>query len=283
MLLSPTDLAALVSSETGLSFSATGGKDGDGQHWVLLHPTGLDVKHTFGIRITIGWRRVEIGFEPGAFAAPLLGEMGAADAEGRVVFASMLSSCQLAGAELRFRVNGQERAYVDPTIWTIPWTRLELLLRKGNLEIGDLDAGAEIELLREWALRFAAAIIAILPLDGGSEEVLPDNQQGFPEGAATTVTVNRYERDRRNRAAAIAIHGVNCKGCGMSFSERYGDIGFGFIEIHHVVPVSKMPEGYMVDPVQDLVPLCSNCHSVVHRVDPPMSVESLQQILLRPK
>src|SRR6185437_4787938 len=54
--------------------------------------------------------------------------------------------------------------------------------------------------------RVAAAIIGILPLDGN--EILPaDNQQGFPEGAVTTVTTNRYERDRRNRAAAIAIHG----------------------------------------------------------------------------
>jgi 5-methylcytosine-specific restriction protein A len=279
MLLNPSDLAALVSDETGLSFSATEGKDTDGYRWILLHPTGLDSKHTFGIRVTIGWRRVEVSFEPGAFAAPLLGEMGETDPEGRAVFVSMLSSCQAAGAELRFRINGQDRAYSDPAIWSTPWTRLELLLRKGNLEIGDLDAGPEIEILREWALRFVAAIIAVLPLDGGSEEIPPDNQQGFPEGAATTVTVNRYERDRRNRAAAIAIHGSRCKGCDMSFSERYGEIALGFIEIHHIVPVAKMPPMYIVDPSKDLVPLCSNCHSVVHRQDPPMSVEALRQLL----
>lgn len=278
-MLNPSELAALVSDETGLSFSATGGKDGDGQSWILLNPTGLDSKHTFGIRVTLGWRRIEIGFEPGSFAALLLGEMGAADAEGRAVFVAMLSSCQEAGAEIRFRVNEQECAYSDQAIWTPSWTRLELRLRKGNLEIGDLDAGPEIELLREWVLRFIAAVIAILPLEEGNEELPSDNQQGFPEGASIKVRVNRYERDRRNRAAAIAIHGVRCKACGMSFGDRYGEAGAGFIEIHHTVPVSKMTPGYLVDPARDLVPLCSNCHSVVHRQDPPLTLSALREIL----
>tara|TARA_R110002074_G_scaffold98545_1_gene213305 strand:+ start:192 stop:1049 length:858 start_codon:yes stop_codon:yes gene_type:complete len=278
-LLNPADLASLLSDETGLVFSATGGKDEEGRTWIRLHPTGADVKHTFGIRITVGWRRIEIRFEPGSFAAPLLAEMGETGAEGRTVFVSMLSSCQSGGGEVKFAVNGQERTFSDPTIWVEPWARLELLLRKGNLEIGDIDAGPEIEILREWALKYAAAIIAILPLDDNEEGIPTDYQRGFPEGASTQVAVNRYERDRRNRAAAIAIHGTSCKGCGMSFFERYGGIALGFIEIHHIVPVSRMTPGYTVNPITDLVPLCSNCHSVVHRQDPPMSVENLQQLL----
>lgn len=280
-MLKPEDLAALVSNETGLSFSATGGKDAEGQRWILLNPTGLDDTHTFGIRIIIGWRRIEIRFEPGAFAAPLLEEMGQADAEGRAVFNAMLSACQQAGAEILLRVNGQVKIASDAGLWSSPWTRLELILRKGNLEVGDLDAGPEIELLREWALRFAAAVIAVLPLEGGNDIPPADNQQGFPEGAVTTVTVNRYERNRRNRAAAIAIHGIRCKGCDMSFSERYGEIALGFIEIHHLVPVSKMPTGYIINPVNDLVPLCSNCHSVVHRADPPLPVDALRSLIKR--
>jgi len=239
----PEDLAALVSDETGLAFSATSGKDADGQRWILLTPSGVEANQAFGIRIIIGWRRVEIAFEPGAFAAPLLGEMGSADVEGRNVFAAMLESCRIAGAEITLRINGQDKSFSEGSLWSAPWTRLELRLRKGNLELGDLDAAPEIEILREWALRFAAAIIGILPLDGGNEIPPADNQQGFPEGAVTSVTVNRYERDRRNRAAAIAIHGIHCKGCGMSFSERYGEIALGFIEVHHIVPVSKMSPG----------------------------------------
>lgn len=242
-------------------------------------PSGLDSKHTFGIRLTLGWRRIEIAFEPGAFAAPLLAEMGRADVSGRAVFISTLSSCQAQGAEVRLRVNGQDRTWSDVALWSEPWTRLELTLRKGNIEIGDLDVGPDIEIVREWALRFVAAIIAILPLDDGAEELPPDNQQGFSEGAGTTVTVNRYERDRRNRAAAIAIHGIRCKGCNMSFGERYGYSALGFIEIHHQVPVSKMGPGYIVDPARDLVPLCSNCHSVVHRQDPPLTIDQLRHLL----
>lgn len=280
-MLKPEDLAALVSDETGLAFTATAGKDAEGQRWILLAPSGVDNQHGFGIRISIGWRRVEISFEPGAFAAPLLGEMGSADIEGRNVFSAMLESCRNAGAEITLRVNGNEISFGNPALWADTWTRFDLRLRKGNLELGDLDAAPEIEILREWALRFAAAIIGILPLDGGNDIPPADNQQGFPEGAVTTLTVNKYERDRRNRAAAIAIHGISCMGCGMSFSERYGEIALGFIEVHHIVPVSKMSPGYIVDPARDLVPLCSNCHSVVHRVDPPLSIETLRSIVRR--
>ena len=102
--------------------------------------------------------------------------------------------------------------------------------------------------------------------------------EGFPEGSICSVTVNRYERDRRNRASAIAIHGTRCQGCGMDFGERYGKVAKGFIEVHHIIPVSKMPAGYVVNPETDLIPLCSNCHSVVHRGEAPMAIEKLTKL-----
>lgn len=93
------------------------------------------------------------------------------------------------------------------------------------------------------------------------------------------VEVNRYERDRRNRAAALAIHGRSCSGCGMSFDELYGEVAAGFIEVHHVTPVSMLGEDYVIDPRTDLIPLCPNCHAVVHRMTPPMPVSELVALL----
>ncbi len=68
------------------------------------------------------------------------------------------------------------------------------------------------------------------------DEVTSDRT--FEEGAVTSVLVNRYERDPAARKACLDTHGTRCKVCDLDFSERYGEIGKGFIHVHHVVSVS---------------------------------------------
>ncbi|MEH7569962.1 DUF3427 domain-containing protein [Priestia megaterium] len=87
-----------------------------------------------------------------------------------------------------------------------------------------------------------------------------------PEGAKKVKTHVSYERSLKNRAKAIEIHGTICKACGFDFNEFYGeDLAKHFIEIHHVTPLAELREGVSIDPLTDLVPLCSNCHSMIHR------------------
>jgi 5-methylcytosine-specific restriction protein A len=125
-----------------------------------------------------------------------------------------------------------------------------------------------------------ALVLALLPVD--SESVLVDPPaHGLPEGALTRIAVNRFERNPSNRAAAIAAHGARCHACGFDFAKFYGDLGEGFIEVHHRIPVSAMPPNYVVSPDKDLVPLCSNCHQMVHRENPPIPVEILRERLER--
>jgi 5-methylcytosine-specific restriction protein A len=110
---------------------------------------------------------------------------------------------------------------------------------------------------------------------------LPYFEKGLPEGAKTRVEVNKYERSSVNRAVCIAKFGAVCQVCGLDFGERYGDIAEGYIEVHHIVPVSQMAPGYIVNPLTDLIPLCANCHAVVHRLDPPLPIDSLRALLRR--
>jgi 5-methylcytosine-specific restriction protein A len=77
------------------------------------------------------------------------------------------------------------------------------------------------------------------------------------------------------------LHGVRCQACGFDFSEFYGVLGEGFIEIHHRTPVSRMGPDYVVVPSTDLVPLCANCHRMVHREDPPIPVEEIRRHLVQ--
>ncbi|MEE1425916.1 MAG: HNH endonuclease [Streptococcus salivarius] len=85
------------------------------------------------------------------------------------------------------------------------------------------------------------------------------------EGKKTKVYSTRYERSTKNRQAAILIHGLNCKVCGFNFEKKYGTLGYKFIEIHHKNPLYLNNTEINIDPRNDLVPLCSNCHRMIHR------------------
>jgi 5-methylcytosine-specific restriction enzyme A len=96
------------------------------------------------------------------------------------------------------------------------------------------------------------------------------------EGAKQQVTVNRYERSPKARTKCLAHHGHRCKVCDLDFAERYGDIGRGFIHVHHLIPLADIGEKYEIDPLNDLIPVCPNCHAMLHKRIPPVTVEALR-------
>lgn len=100
--------------------------------------------------------------------------------------------------------------------------------------------------------------------------------QSFIEGAVTTVSSNRYERDKRARALCIRHWGAECSVCDMDFATRYGDRGKDFIHVHHVRELSSIGESYTVDPIHDLRPVCPNCHAMLHQSRPAATVEELR-------
>lgn len=84
------------------------------------------------------------------------------------------------------------------------------------------------------------------------------------EGSKKLVYTTKYERDPKLREQAIKIHGLSCMACGFNFFETYGEQGRGFIHVHHVKPLFATGE-CIINPKTDLVVLCPNCHSMVHR------------------
>lgn len=101
----------------------------------------------------------------------------------------------------------------------------------------------------------------------------------YVEGARQQITVNAYERNPAARRKCLEVHGFSCAGCGFNFEVAYGEIGKGFIHVHHLRPLSGIGAEYHLDPVNDLRPLCPNCHAVVHRQDPPLPLEDLQKLI----
>ncbi|MCS7087453.1 MAG: HNH endonuclease, partial [Thermoflexales bacterium] len=114
------------------------------------------------------------------------------------------------------------------------------------------------------------------------EVLLPEEagvEQAFVEGAKKQITVNAYERSDKARQKCIAHYGLNCAVCGFNFEKAYGEIGKGYIQVHHIVPLSSVKKGYKVNPINDLRPVCPNCHAMLHRRDPPYTIEELKAIL----
>ena len=115
-----------------------------------------------------------------------------------------------------------------------------------------------------------------------SHNILPEeitDLGNYYEGAVKSISVNVYERNQRARKECINHYGYLCSICGFDFEEKYGEIGKKFIHIHHMVPISEIGKEYKLDPINDLLPLCPNCHSMVHRKQPPFSVEEIKNFI----
>lgn len=110
------------------------------------------------------------------------------------------------------------------------------------------------------------------------EEVANDEAPAY-EGAILQSVVKRRERNPRNRLLCIRIHGEKCIACGLEPRLRYGDAG-SIIEVHHLEPLWLLTEPRPYDPSTDLVPLCPNCHRVVHTRRPiPIPIEELRGLI----
>jgi 5-methylcytosine-specific restriction protein A len=176
------------------------------------------------------------------------------------------------------KVNGSAVSPADPGTWPNSWRNIELALQKSPVAINTEDAEENDHQLYVWSRKFVGIAMALLPLAMLEESINP-NPEGLPEGACIRVEVNRYERNRLNRAACLEIHGTNCKACGFNFGQTYGAFAEGFIHVHHIVPVSELGGSYVVDPARDLVPLCPNCHAIAHLRMPPFEVSEITELL----
>lgn len=104
--------------------------------------------------------------------------------------------------------------------------------------------------------------------DNFQADIFPEMLDGETiefEGIKKQILVNKYERSSIARKKCIEFHGLTCRVCGLKFSEKYGEIGNEFIHIHHLTPIHKIGKEYKVDYKNDLIPVCPNCHSMLHR------------------
>lgn len=178
--------------------------------------------------------------------------------------------------EQSFRANWDER---DPDRFPVPIRAAATALR---------DTG-RVGRFRIW---YDGDNLIILPhghSETSPEEILDREVEGGDdssqaraprrEGRQATYETTRYERNAQAREECLDHYGTECAACGMDFGERYGDIAKGFIHVHHRTPIADVDEEYEVDPIEDLRPVCPNCHAVIHRRSPPLSIVEVRDML----
>lgn len=148
-----------------------------------------------------------------------------------------------------------------------------------------------LEDLSEW-LHSLQADVSVKTLSGTGGIYLPSQviatvrqpqisatRNNFIEGARLNVTQSRSERNPAARARCLEIHGPICHGCAFSFERKYGPLGAGFIHVHHLNPLKTIHSSYSVDAEHDLIPLCPNCHAMIHKLSGDQSLAALQKLI----
>lgn len=97
----------------------------------------------------------------------------------------------------------------------------------------------------------------------------------------TKYRIHRVAERNQNLSKRVKqLQGYVCKACNFNFESRYGEIGKGFIEAHHTVPISSLNKAKIqLDPIQEFTVLCSNCHRMIHRIKPTPTLEKFKKML----
>jgi 5-methylcytosine-specific restriction enzyme A len=246
---------------------------------IILFPSGLPRNEGFSIEINFSGRVLSSKLIFGNYAKNLVNKMETQvfkESEGFKAFVNILL---LKKSKIRMVINNME---VNPLLvddWPRNWNSLSINQKiipiTGDIKNNDYLSKE----LVDTTLNFVGLILSIMPLKNIEVEE-ETTEIGFPEGLLTKVFVNKYERNRINRQACISFYGETCQICGFSFEKIYGIVGRGFIHVHHLIPFSQITKEYRINPIKDLIPVCPNCHYMLHRKDPPYSPEDLIKILM---
>lgn len=108
-------------------------------------------------------------------------------------------------------------------------------------------------------------------------ETEQDEQKVYTEGTPTQVLVTKYERNPFARKTCIDHYGLSCSVCDFNFENKYGELGKNFIHVHHLKQVAGIGKEYKIDPINDLRPICPNCHAMIHKRKEPYRISEIKE------
>lgn len=201
--------------------------------------------------------------KPQKHAAAMLNDMANASEEQKKRFMAYVKLFKERNAKVSTEVNGEK---TDLSDWPASWKNLAIRISK--IEEKDILFDEEA---KKWAVDVCGMMLSLLNVES--------MEGAQSEGKKFDVVMTKYERNPVNRALCIEINGCKCKICGFDFEKAYGELGKGFIHVHHIIPISKRGGEYIPDPGTDLIPVCPNCHAMLHRREPPYGPDDVKSIM----
>ena len=248
---------------------------GDGSEKIFIRPSEMAVNHGFSIVIELGWKRLDAKVDFEDFSKPFIRKISNPSNNKIEGFLTIINRLESRGFESSVIVNDQTSTDIREVMGTdLKWSNFEIDTSLKYIE-NENDYEKIVNLLAE---DMVGLMLILVDLES-DEDTLPEQlSKGMPEGALTKRYVNKYERSRINRKICLSKHGYNCMVCDFNFEESFGDTGRNYIHVHHATPVSKIGPDYDINPTTELIPVCPNCHSMLHKKDPPYTVDELKSI-----
>lgn len=228
--------------------------------------------------------RLSMELKPQRFSANMVRSMGKASSEQKNAFISFCKLMNDDGAKITFRINEEKTDPLCWEKWPAEWKSIDFRVTIIPVFFLGEDAPDYETTSMKWGGLMTGSVLSLLDVvpqsDNNDISKIEDAKvEGYAEGNRIRVLTNRYERNPTNRLLCLKKYGYKCQICGFDFEEKYGTIGKSFIHVHHIVPISAVGSDYVVDPLRDLIPVCPNCHAMLHTSNPPLLPEELKKHL----
>ena len=272
------ELKNRLESEYDIPFGVKGGIK-EGERWIRIWPEN-EGRSLFEITLRFDNDiRLFADYSLQTFAGKCLKTMQMASADKKSAFCSFAKIATEQGGEVKLFINGKKEDPFSWENWPDKWNDFffNIMIFPIAGYPGKPDYGFYIDKWGSLAIGMGLSLLDIVLKDNSEN----NNESGYEEGAVKRSVINRYERNKINRILCIKHYGYDCRICGMNFEREYGQIGHEYIHVHHIVPVSKIGPNYVINPLEDLLPVCPNCHAMLHRTEPPLSPDELKGLLAK--
>ncbi len=253
-----------------IPFEVNGGMHYD-DAWYRIKPSGHE-EELFDIEVRFkNQLRLIIEVKPEKYAAFSIKDMSTASEEKKELFAEYARQLSIMKAKTDFFINDTPYDPENPSEWPSVWKNYRLRVSRSPI-VSEEETFNQAEVASSWAIIVAGMFLSLLNVI--------QTEDDYPlEGGVKKVEINKYERNPLNRELCLAANGYKCKICGFDFEAVYGDLGYHFIHVHHIKPVSESKEAYKINPTKDMIPVCPNCHAMLHQVNPPLMPDDLVKII----
>lgn len=260
-----------------IGFTVQNGIKSTGEPWYIVKPNGFNndlFSIHFGFRNGI---RLIMEFVPDKYSLNMINDMADASKKRKEIFASYARVLSDRNAKIELKINQLSMNTEEVYFWPKTWENITLKVTRSPVVEENMLLNPGL-IVQDWGVIMMGMILSLLEIVPMEDE-LDYSDIDKLEGIAHSIISTHYERNPIYRTLCIANKGYKCAACGFDFNYTYGNLGSEYIHVHHKTPVSQLSGGMKINPITDLVPVCPNCHAMLHRKNPPLTIAELREIM----